>query len=86
MHLTPNGCSAIRFKIFTCSVYAPLLNRIDALPLNVSYILEAASTYHLDHVDSSFLNPVGQYFLGGHFCFFKRVYFRFDLPITATLK
>ena len=38
MHLTPNGCVAIRFKMLAyCRVYAPLLNRIDALPLNVIY-------------------------------------------------
>jgi hypothetical protein len=37
MHLTLNGLVAIRFKILTYSVYAPLLNRIDALPLSVSY-------------------------------------------------
>jgi len=36
MHLTPNGGVAIRFKMLTYYVYAPLLNRIDALPLNVS--------------------------------------------------
>jgi hypothetical protein len=36
MHLTPNGGVAIRFKMLTYCVYAPLLNRIDALPLNVS--------------------------------------------------
>jgi len=35
MHLTPNGCVAIQFKMLTYCVYAPLLNRIDALPLNV---------------------------------------------------
>jgi hypothetical protein len=44
MHLTPNGCVAIRFKMLTYSVYAPLLNRIDALPLDVSYIFEVASS------------------------------------------
>ena len=37
MHLTPKGCVAIRFKMLAYSVYAPLLNRIDALPLNASY-------------------------------------------------
>ena len=53
MHLTPNGCVAtqsmiqhlskfskvhpIWFKMLTYYVYAPLLNQIDALPLNVSY-------------------------------------------------
>ena len=37
MHLAPNGCVAIRFKMLTYFVYAPLLNRIDALPLSVSY-------------------------------------------------
>ena len=35
MHLTLIGRVAIQFKILTYSVYAPLLNRIDALPLNV---------------------------------------------------
>ena len=33
-HLASNGCVAIRFKMLTYFVYAPLLNRIDALPLN----------------------------------------------------
>jgi hypothetical protein len=53
MHLTLNGCVVtqslirinfitlrcitIRFKMLTYYVYAPLLNRIAALPLNVSY-------------------------------------------------
>ncbi len=37
MHLAFNGCVAIRFKMLTYFVYAPLLNRIDALPLNVIY-------------------------------------------------
>jgi len=37
MHLTSNGRVAIRFKMLTYCVYAPLLNRIDALPLNVIY-------------------------------------------------
>ena len=37
MHLTLNGCVAIRSKMLTYYVYAPLLNRIDALPLNVIY-------------------------------------------------
>jgi hypothetical protein len=37
MHLTPMGCVTIRFKMLTYSVYAPLLNRIDALPLDVIY-------------------------------------------------
>ena len=37
MHLTLNGCVAIRFKMLTYYGYAPLINRIDALPLNVSY-------------------------------------------------
>jgi hypothetical protein len=31
MHLTSNGCVAIRFKMLTYYVYAPLLNRIDGL-------------------------------------------------------
>ena len=37
MHLTPKGCVAIRFKMHTYCVYAPLLNRIDGLPLGVIY-------------------------------------------------
>ena len=37
MHLTPKGCVAIRFKMLTYFVYAPLLNRIGAVPLNASY-------------------------------------------------
>jgi hypothetical protein len=45
MHLTPNGCVAIRFKMLTYSVYAPLLNRIDALPLSVIYIFKTAFGY-----------------------------------------
>jgi hypothetical protein len=43
MHLTSNGCVAIRFKMLTYCVYAPLLNLIDALPLNVIYNFETAS-------------------------------------------
>ena len=31
MHLTPNGCVAIRFIMLTYWVYAPLLNLIDGL-------------------------------------------------------
>jgi len=31
MHLTSNGCVAIRFKVLTYCVYAALLNLIDAL-------------------------------------------------------
>jgi hypothetical protein len=37
MHLSLNGCVAIRFKMLTYCVYALRLNRIDALPLNVIY-------------------------------------------------
>jgi hypothetical protein len=37
MHFTANGCVAIQFKMLTYCVYAPLLNRIDALPLAVNY-------------------------------------------------
>ena len=37
MHLTPNGFVAIRFKMFTYFVYAPLSNQIDASPFGVSY-------------------------------------------------
>ena len=40
LHLTPNGCVAIRLIMLTYSVYAPLLIRIDALPLNVIYIFK----------------------------------------------
>jgi len=43
MHLTPNGIVAIRFKMLTYFVYAPLLNQIDTSPLNVSYDFEIAS-------------------------------------------
>jgi hypothetical protein len=42
MHLTLNGCVAIRFKMLTYLKYAPLSNRIDALPLNVSYNFKIA--------------------------------------------
>ena len=31
-YLMSDGCVAIRFKMLTYFVYAPLLNRIDALP------------------------------------------------------
>jgi hypothetical protein len=44
MHLTSNGCVAIRFKMLTYCVYAALLNLIDALPLKVTYNFETAST------------------------------------------
>jgi hypothetical protein len=44
LHLASNGCVAIRFKMLTYYVYAPLLNRIDALPLNAIYNFETAST------------------------------------------
>jgi hypothetical protein len=37
MHLTSNGCVAISFAMLTYDVYAPLTNKIDALPLNVIY-------------------------------------------------
>jgi hypothetical protein len=37
------GRVAIRFKMLTYCVYAPLLNRIDALPLNAIYNSETAS-------------------------------------------
>jgi hypothetical protein len=37
MHLTPMGCVAIRITMLAYSVYAPLLIRIDALPLDVIY-------------------------------------------------
>ena len=40
MHIMPIGCVAIRFKMLTYFVYAPLLNRIDALPLDIIYMLE----------------------------------------------
>jgi hypothetical protein len=38
----PNSCVAIRFKMLTYSVYAPLLNRIDALLSNMLKGLEAS--------------------------------------------
>ena len=44
MHLTPNGCVAIRFKMLTYYMLAPLLNLIDALPLNAIYNFETASS------------------------------------------
>jgi hypothetical protein len=44
MHLTPNVRVAIRFKMLTYFVYAPLLNRIGALTLTVSYIPAIAFT------------------------------------------
>jgi hypothetical protein len=47
------GSSSIRFKMLTYFVYAPLLNRIDALPLNVSYIFE---------MDSNLLTILNLYF------------------------
>jgi hypothetical protein len=47
MHLTSNGCVAIRFKMLTYCVYAALLNLIDALPLNVTYNFETASRQFL---------------------------------------
>jgi nitrogen fixation NifU-like protein len=37
MHLTLKGCVANRFEMLTYLKYAPLSNRFDALPLNVSY-------------------------------------------------
>ncbi len=37
MHLTSKGCVAIRFEMLAYLKYAPLSNRIDALPLNVIY-------------------------------------------------
>ena len=37
------GCVAIWFKILTYLKYAPLSNRIDALPLNAIYNFETAS-------------------------------------------
>jgi hypothetical protein len=43
LHLTSNGRVAIRFKVLTYYVYAPLLNLIGALPLNVIYNFETAS-------------------------------------------
>ena len=38
-----NGCVAIWYKMLTYFVYAPLLNQIGALPLNISYYLETES-------------------------------------------
>ena len=43
MHLTLSGCVAIRFKMLAYCVYAPRLNRIDALSLNVIYNFETTS-------------------------------------------
>jgi hypothetical protein len=43
LHLTSKGCVAIRFRMLTYYIYAPLLNRIDALPLNAIYNFETAS-------------------------------------------
>ncbi len=37
MHLTSNGCVAIWFAMLTYEMYAPLTNKIDALPLNIIY-------------------------------------------------
>ena len=37
MHFPSNDCVAIQFKMLTYYVYAPLLNCIDALPLNGNY-------------------------------------------------
>ena len=37
MHLALNGFVAIRFKMLTYYIYAPLSNRIGALPLSVIY-------------------------------------------------
>jgi len=54
MHLTLNGCVAIRFKMLTYFVYAPLLNRIDALPLNVTYIFKKAFNYSLKKGNAHF--------------------------------
>jgi hypothetical protein len=36
-----DSCVAIRFKILTYFVYAPLLNRIDALLSNIIYDFES---------------------------------------------
>jgi hypothetical protein len=44
LYLAPNGSVPIRFKMLTYFVYAPLLNRIDALPLNAIYNFETASS------------------------------------------
>ena len=40
LHLASNGRVAIQFKMLTYYVYAPLLKRIDALPLNAIYNFE----------------------------------------------
>ena len=55
MHLSSNGCVAIRFKMLTYCVYAPLLNRIDALPLNANYLFELASekSFHIFRILST---------------------------------
>ena len=60
LHLALNGCVAIRFKMLTYSVYAPLLNRIDALPLNTIYNFETASKISIFTVAIQFFLP--QYF------------------------
>jgi hypothetical protein len=39
-----DGCVAIRSKMLTYSVYAPLLNRIDALPSNTIWAFKATLT------------------------------------------
>ena len=45
LHLVSNGSVAIRFKMLTYYVYAPLFNRIDALTLNTIYNFETSSNY-----------------------------------------
>ncbi len=54
LHLASKGCVAIWFKILTYLKYAPLLNRIDALPLNAIYNFETASD---DLLRSARANP-----------------------------
>ena len=39
----PEGCGSVRFIMLTYFVYAPLLNRIDALPSNIRWGFETTS-------------------------------------------
>ena len=60
MHLTSNGCVAIRFKMLTYCVYAPLLNLIGAIPLNVIYNFETASLSYLKKLNRTALDKEGR--------------------------
>jgi hypothetical protein len=42
-HLVSDGCVALRFEMLTYSVYAPLSNRIVALPSNTTWAFETTS-------------------------------------------